>query len=207
MLWFHFLVYPSLEALEPVASFRFAWHLYWTCLMEWIISNTLPSRSSGRIWNLCSYFINRYHATGYFLYPLKTEKQVSTGYRKRQVAWNGLIMNIHIPSFLLLSGIGLMHQTSQFAAKHSNRAAQSFSVANNKIFMQNIVNCAHVKKLLLHLTYVFYVKKWYLSSKHFSNSYLKKLHKLPKLKLSWATCKYESMVFLLYTLQWIHFRP
>ena len=50
---------------------------------------------------------NPFHATALFLYPLKTAENlrfcdVFKGYRKRRVAWNGLIMNVVMTTFTLL---------------------------------------------------------------------------------------------------------
>ena len=43
--------------------------------------------------------LNFFHATGFVLYPLKTSENLCfsdffRGYRKRPVAWNGLILSI-----------------------------------------------------------------------------------------------------------------
>ena len=75
-----------------------------------LITVTLPN----------SEWINPFHATGLFLYPLKTSENlwffdVSRGYRKKPVAWNRLIyempLNLHSNIFFndVILGLLVIH--------------------------------------------------------------------------------------------------
>ena len=90
-------------------------------------------------------FVNTFHATGLFLYPLKTSENlwfsdVFEGYRKRLVAWNGLIWERNLNSydfvFLLLFCLGVFNPsegTFQITGKFTSNNNQAFTSQNTEI--------------------------------------------------------------------------
>ena len=66
---------------------------------------------------VCQLLLNPFHATGFFLYLLKASENlwfsdVFRGYRKRTVAWNGLMYQLFFrtPNLLLLLYLLLLYQ-------------------------------------------------------------------------------------------------